>query len=354
MAIGKHAAVAAAATGKDVSYKRLFNPLSQLIGGGDKYPEWLLKLFPANPKAAWWTAKLGGIGALALITAAGTRALLHNNAITETYEYDDPSRKLKSQLGTTFMAPLAPDKKLDPTTGEVKEASLRKYAGWFDKLILKGFGTKHDKRPDAVPLADPNAMLTNTMRVLLPMTALVLGGAGGWKLADMWSDKRRNAELTAAVDEKSRKVRQLIQTRARLAKGLASANDVDKTITDTIDPEESYIKQASMTKKAAGDEAPIARGLFTGYGLLFMSLMMAAGLGSYKYFSASDPNNIKFKALKKGLRAYARDKTSMTPITIVPADASDYFASIDAAGNDQGVRELPEQQPINRGIAISD
>ena len=320
--------VAAATSGNDVSYARLLNPFSQLFGGGgDKYPEWMAKLFPGNPSAAWMVSKMGAIGGLALIATAAIRAGMHNNAIADTYEYDDPSRKLKSHLGTTFVAPLAPSKE-----------ALKKKASKV--------------REDAVPLAPPTSMWTNTGRVAWPVLALIFGSTMGWRLADKWSDQKRNKELTEAVSQKSDLARRLMQTRARVAKGVAT----DKEVADVLaaaEAGEGYTKVAS-NRYTEPDTHPVIRTGVTGYGLLALALMMAGMGGAYKYFSAADPNNIKFKALKKGLRTYAREKTSMTPITNVPSDASEYFASIDEGGKDKNVREEPEKQAINRGVVISD
>ena len=85
--------------------------------------------------------------------------------------------------------------------------------------------------------------------------------------------------------------------------------------------------------------------------------MLASAIGSYAYTSASDENNIKYKAYKKALREYAKNKSGMTPITVAPKDAPAYFASIDAAREQKPdtPRGLPsyDADALNKPISVS-
>ena len=70
---------------------------------------------------------------------------------------------------------------------------------------------------------------------------------------------------------------------------------------------------------------------------------------------AANPANIKYKAIKKGLREYAKNKAAGTPLTIVPTDADAYFKQI--AGDDETqeapVRQQPELPEANKPISIT-
>ena len=75
----KHAATLAATGGPDVSYKNLFNPISPITGGGDKYPGFVANMFPNNPRAAWLASKVGAVTLLAsLIRPVMTEEALAN------------------------------------------------------------------------------------------------------------------------------------------------------------------------------------------------------------------------------------------------------------------------------------
>ena len=65
------------------------------------------------------------------------------------------------------------------------------------------------------------------------------------------------------------------------------------------------------------------------YATLAGLALLTSWYGAHKYFSATNENNIRFKAFKKGLNEYAKTKTLATPITTLPADAADYFKAID-------------------------
>lgn len=311
----KQAAPLAATSGPDVSYKNLFNPLSPIMGGGDKYPEFVANMFPGNARAAWLTAKAGAATILAAALFGGIRGVQHLNRVAEMRDKDDPGQKLDSQLSTTFAVPLGKHAAMD------------------------GVPTQEVMRPPAISLKN----ITNTA---VPVGAFLLAAATAWKTMDTVADKRRNRLLTDAVAAKSNTMRDLMQTRARIAKGTISDAEVSKAL-GRVDDESNYVKTAGA------DRHPIARGGFTGLGLLVLALAGASAAGSYAYFKASDPGNLKYKATKAGLEEYARNKTGMTPITTIPQDAGSYFKAIDEGAKPKSTRELPEQEATRKPISIT-
>jgi hypothetical protein len=223
---------------------------------------------------------------------------------------DDPGEKLHSQLGTTFAVPLG------KTAAE-----------------------------QAVPM--PSALSPqNIVNTAVPVGAFLLAAAGAWKGADMLADKRRNNLLTKAIAAKSNTVRDLMQIRARIAKGTATDQEVADVLAGVND-DDNYVKTAGE------DPHPVVRSGVTGLGLLLLALTGATAVGSYRYFSESDPDNLKYKAVQKGLNEYARNKTGMTPITTVPQDAATYFQSIDDGADDKSTRELPEKESTRKPISIT-
>jgi hypothetical protein len=283
------------------------------MGGGDKYPEFVANMFPNNPRAAWLTSKAGAVALLAAAIAGGVRGVQHLNRVADMRDEDDPGQKLDSQLSTTFNVPLG-------------------------KHAAEDIPKQMTLMPDAVSLKT----ITNTA---VPVGATLLAAALAWKGMDTFADNRRNKLLTDAIAAKSNTMRDLMQTRARIAKGTISDADISKAL-GRVDDESNYVKTAA-------EKYPNVRRGWTGLGLLVLALAGASATGAYKYFSASDPGNIQYKAIKSGLQEYARNKTGMTPITTIPQDAGSYFKSIDEGAKPKSVREMNEKEDTHRPISVT-
>lgn len=315
MALNKKADTGLAATsGEGYSYANLFNPLSPIMGGGDKIPGFVSSMFPGNDRAAWLVSKAGAAGLLAAAVLGSVRVAQHVDRMAQLRDEDDPVDKEHKQLSTTFEVPL---------------------------------GKKAAEEVPAAFVPMPSALSTeNVANVAIPVSALLLAGAGAWHAADTFADKRRNRQLDEAIAGKSNTVRDLIRLRARIAKGNADDAEV-KRVLKSVKDDDNYIKTAGVVRTG-----------ISGVGLLTLALLAASAAGSYSYFSASDPDNMKYKAMKKGLDAYARSKTSMTPISIIPKGGDEYFAGIDESdkeGDDDKdkARELPEQEATHQPISIT-
>ena len=285
----------AAGTGPDMSWAQLFNPFSQMMGGGDRYPEFMASMFPGKPRAAWLVSKIGAVGLLAAAIAGTTRGIQHIVRVSDMADEDDPAKKMRSEIGTTFNVPLAPPK-------------MKKTSAAQSVLMPGSLG-----------------LTENTINNALPIGAFILAGSLAWGLTDKLADKRRNRILTEANKGKSDTVRRLIQLRARIAKGLATDDEIEKTLA-SVNDEDNYIKTAAQNIE---DPHPFTRKVTTGLGLLLAGLGLVSAAAAYRYFRASDPDNLRYKAMKRGLRDYARNKSFGMPISVVPNDSAEFFASLE-------------------------
>ena len=124
-------------------------------------------------------------------------------------------------------------------------------------------------------------------------------------------------------------MKRLIKTRSRLAKGNASDREVRRALGD-VGNEDLYVKQAGLSKSALLDGlVDTVRGTVGGLGTLSCLLLGAAAVGSYAYFGKADENNVRYRAMKKGLKEYARVKSGFTPVAIIPTKSRKFFAEID-------------------------
>lgn len=314
-------------SGYDVSYKNTFNPVSAAFSGGDKIAEWATNM-GLPPEAAYIAFKSGACALLAAGIAGGIRTMQHMTRVAEIEnDKDDPANKLKKQIGTTFKGPL----------GKTAEEKPVAPSGEPAKVVI--------------PMPPPTSM-DNVTNVVIPTAATILAAVGAWKGVDALADKRRNRVLTASITKKDDILKQLIAIRAKAAKGTATPAEI-KAALGASDAEQ-YIKQASLDKKEADDLLDSAvRKFLSGSGAIILALGLTAAGGSYAYFSRSDPNNIKYKAMKKGLAEYAKSKALDTPISIVPEDAATYFKNIDAVPTQKTLRQMPEMSATRKPISIT-
>lgn len=305
------------------SYWNTINPISSVTGGIDRIPAWYAKMFPNTTEgrqAAHQTFKAGAVGLLTAALVGGYRSLKHYDEMEELEEADRPSKELASQLSTTFEGDLIPQAKHAASDGRVPGSGVFTWQNFFGTAI--------------------------------PMSAGLLAASIAYRGADNYFDKRRNAALTKAIKSKEDAIKQLIATRARLAKGLGTADEI-ATATEDLGDKDVYVKDASLNKKALLG----LNDLFQHFGATTAAVILASALGTYAYTSASDENNLKYKAYKRGLREYAKNKSGITPITIAPTNAQSYFDYINGEKTQKEVtpREQPEidTDSLNKPISIS-
>lgn len=305
------------------SYWNTVNPISSVMGGVDRIPAWYAKMFPntaSGRQAAHQTFKAGAVGLLTAALVGGYRSLKHYDEMEELEEADRPSKELASQLSTTFEGDLIPQAKIAASSGRVPGSGVFTWQNFFGTAI--------------------------------PMSAGLLAASLAYRGADNYFDKRRNAVLTKAIKSKEDAIKQLIATRARLAKGVGTQEDI-AAATEELGDKDVYVKDASLDKKALLG----LNDLFQHFGATTAAVILASAIGAYAYTSASDENNLKYKAYKRGLREYAKNKSGITPITIAPTNAQSYFDYINGETGDRQLtaREQPaiDTDNLNKPISIS-
>ena len=356
----------AGTAGAAPKWRHTVNPFASLLGLTVKYPEWLGNMFAAtgNPNAQSWAATTANAAGSALLFAAimgGARGIQHLNRMKRLRDEDDPSRRIEEQLGTTFSTDLnktasqevgvapAPSPAAAPTPAPSAPAAQAKPGVPTAKYYVTW----------------PKAFSAETVfNAAIPLAAALGAGGLAWKGMDYLADKHRNKMLGQAIDAKSNVVRRLMQTRARIAKGTITPEEVRAALA-SINDADNYVKIASLYKEAepravnepansdAGPKHKYVAGTIAGIGLLTLALMGASAVGSYRYNMAADPGNLAYNAMKQGLNEYARNKAYSSNVTIVPENGEEYFRNIDEGQPDKNTRELPEKQPTRKPISVT-
>ena len=308
--MNKHATEPAAAWGASNkgSYANTFNPFSQSLGLTDRIPEGWVKMFPntvGGRQAAHISFKAGADALLAAGLVALWRGISHVNRMAELAKSDNPAHGMKSQLSTTFAGSLNP---------EQKKTAATQY-------------NPNELQPPAV-FSGANAMST-----AIPLGAVLLATSLAYKMTDDYLDSKRNQALDKAIGSKENVLKRLIKTRSRLAKGNATDSEVHRAL-GGMSNDDLYVKQAALDKQAGFQEFldAISGGFrmgVSGFSALSCLVLGAAAVGSYYYFSKADENNVRYRAMKKGLKEYARVKSGYTPVAIIPTKSRKFFAEID-------------------------
>lgn len=280
-------------------------PLSQTFQLTDRIPEGWVNMFPnteGGQRAAHITFKAGFDALLAAGLIALYRGMNHVGRMAELAKSDNPAKGMKSQLSTTFAGSLNPEQK--------KTAA---------------------SKVDPNTLSQPDVFSAgNALSAAVPIGAVLLATSLAYRATDNYLDSKRNDALDEAISKKENVLKRLIKTRSRLAKGNASDSEVRRALSGMTN-EDLYVKQATQQKQA--DFLDIfrdpARMTVGGFSALSCLLLGAAAVGSYYYFSKADENNVRYRAMKKGLKEYARVKSGFTPVAIIPTKSRKFFADID-------------------------
>jgi hypothetical protein len=180
---------------------------------------------------------------------------------------------------------------------------------------------------------------------------VLLATSLAYKATDDYLDSKRNRALDAAIGSKENILKRLIKTRSRLAKGNASDAEVRRALGGMTN-EDLYVKQAALSKQAdgfwqnlLGGARDTARGTASGFAALSCLVLGAAAVGSYYYFNKADENNIRYRAMKKGLKEYSRVKSGFTPVAIIPTKSRKFFADIDEEAPQRKKKEVAAATP---------
>ena len=299
MATVKQSAYSYAVRGNDTakgqdpnaSYWSTFNPFSQFSSSNpvDRIPEWLDKL-PVNisrdTKYLIWKAT--ALSLLATAIVGGGRLLLHTDKVNKVRKNDAPGHKLNSQLNASFemsdtpktWMPKNPEECTDDS-GNTEE-QIKTAADWWGAAIPGGIA--------------------------------VIVGALAYAATDAWADKRKGEILKKRMEGKSNYLKDLIVARGQNARGTLTPDEYSKALLRP-DFEENGVqyKEGALNKRAV-DKWTDSIPLFLG--TIGAALFAVTAYGSYKYHEANNPNNIRYRAYKKGLEEYAAIRSRSNPLTI--------------------------------------
>lgn len=317
--------------GPDGSVVSLFNPASGLTGGKDYVPaKWIdlvQKFIPgeAGKTTAHLTAKGGAMALLAAGLVGSYRLGKHLKDLGDIDKSDRPGKGMAGQLSTTFEGDLSGE-------GDEQKKAASTQSNPYDIYSPGNFTAQ------------------NLTATAIPIGTLLLAAGLTYKGVDSVFDKIRNKRLDKAIDQKEQAVKKLITARAQLAKGSQSMEGAEAATAPLKD-------SAIYTKEAAQEKVALIPETVQLFGTLSAAVLLASAIGAYSYAGAADENNIKYKAYKKALKEYAKAKSGMSPITMAPTNAANYFAAIDAAKEDKPA--TPRQQPsydadaLNKPISVS-
>lgn len=304
------------------TWRTLIPGVAPLMGGGAKLHNWALNLAQGNAPAAYLLESSIGAGLIAAAIAGTTRLAQHVNRVSELSEADNPEKGIARQTGTTFNVAL--DDK-DKNKKNIKTAKVDTTTITSDEVAMPG-------------ITDVTANVAYTG---IPMAVALLSAAGAWKGIDYLADKRRNAMLDRAIAGKRNTIKQLIKARAQLARGTIDDAGIQQAL-NSINDRDNYVKTAEEKPAESSVVARPEDGLYnagrkvlTSYGMLAAGLLGLSAVGSYAYFSAADKNNIRYKAMKRGINDYAKVKAMNSPVTIVPKNSDQYFEDIDKGAQDK-------------------
>lgn len=360
--------LATAGPAAHASWASLFNPFSVFTDSIDRYPAFMNSVFGGNERAAWLASKSIALATLAAGITGLTVAIKRTADVYDTEDSNNPAKNLQSQLGTTYRVNL-----MDPTSSTRVDKQQKK----------KRKQARNDLTKTGVYRHPELFSFEGATNFAVPVAAAVLASASMYRFTNKQIDKTEDSIIDNANAHKSEAIRRLIATRARVARGLADDAEVQRAVDYATDDE-------AMLKSAAGeDNEPsifgrfiralwpgnwggegsnpgAARKLETSLGLVVAGLGVASTIAGYTYFSASDPDNIKYKAMKKGLRQYAVDRAINTPITISPIDDDKFFEAITTNNKNTpkekrqrdddrqwSARDLPEKQEAARPISVT-
>ena len=312
-------------------------------------PGWDSKDPEDRDSAHWGAAVLQTMACAALLGAGVTGAvkgfqyIARNRGIGDS---NNPAKGIKSKLTTTF----DPLSVVDPGDAPEEEAEAAKQETASRNLdALRQIKTAKEE-PWAV--TRPSVLSGRTITSLaFPLLALGLGVAATDYVVDRVASDIESKKVMARKDRRAKLKGDLFTARAKAARGTLTQEEYDE-LTARVAAESEDASDMTKTAKRGMDmfspfdrvknlgvfraSSEPVRNLMAAVGILATAVGAASFMGSYYYTKASDPNNIQYKAIKKGLNEYAKQKSGMSPIDIgMPSDA--YFNMID------GVQPEPAQ-----------
>ena len=152
----------------------------------------------------------------------------------------------------------------------------------------------------------------------------------------------------------------LIFARAANARGKLDRKQL-KELNDRVKAEGmDTVAEAGMMLDSMPKSAGVNSKVGLAYSVLGLSaatVLAASALGSYAYTESRDPKNVKFRAIKKGLKEYAKTKSGMAPIVIGGAAGGSPFDVLDADAETpvppREAPEVPADAPSSKTISVT-
>lgn len=224
-----------------------------------------------------------GYGASAFVLAALARALVQQQDPHESYAGVDAAK----QLNTTMSDPIVSSELSSELNKSVKkqnkEASLSKKA----------------------------LEATDVLKWALPIGAVGLGGAIGYKLVDDVYDKDTSKKLKEEKALLASLHKKVVMARALNARGQLS-EDMYRDILREAQP---FLAKQAMVRhlnKTAAD--PVKDWAVPAIGLALSVVLAASAYGTYQYQKSRNVDRLRHKAIKSGLEEYALQQSMMRPI----------------------------------------
>ena len=331
------------------SYANSLNPLGVLYGGV-KVPNWLYNMLPGSRPGASEDERNNAKLQAALITLIGGGVLV-GGAVTGI------GRGLKA----LYDARMHTDNAAKNIGGDASTT--------YDLAVL-GKSAAVDKQAWEINYPDKLSFST-LLGVAAPVGALILASAAASKGVDALSAAARSNRIDRKMALRNKIYTDLISARARNAKGLLTDKEYADLQGRVAESVPSTVKEASISDtikdiwnwkdwlagKAQGVGEAVdmsGRSVIAALGLIAAGVAGAAGIASYTYTKASDPDNIKYKAIEKGLQEYAKGKSSTTPITMLAPNKA-FFDKLDQGAPQKTIRDLPQvtTDDINKPLSMT-
>lgn len=225
-----------------------------------------------------------GYGGTAFILAALARAMVQQQDPHESYAGVDTAKQVNTTMDDPVVsADLSRDLK-QSVKRQSKEASFNKKA---------------------------DTTMSDIMKLAIPTSAVVLGGALGYKLVDDVYDKGTAKKLKEEKALLASLHKKVVMARALNARGQLS-EDMYRDILREAHP--LLAKQAMdrhLNKTAGGLVKDYAA---PALGLALSIAFAASAYGAHQYFASRNVDRLRHKAIKEGLGEYAMQQSMMRPI----------------------------------------
>lgn len=228
-------------------------------------------------------ANVVGYGASAFVVAALARAIVQQQDPHESYAGVDAAKQLNTTMSDPIVSSQLSNELNKSVKKQNKEASLNKKA----------------------------LEATDVLKWALPIGAVGLGGALGYKLVDDMYDKSTAKKLKEEKALLASLHKKVVMARALNARGQLS-EDMYRDILREAQPFLAKQAMSMNISKTAAD--PVKDWAVPALGLALSIALAAGAYGSYHYQKSRNVDRLRYKAIKNGLEEYAMQQSMMRPI----------------------------------------